>query len=84
VTEFMYLGIIPMNACFYGVHPDVWNVKDKLGCSWTTPVWLSSELCIFTELSGWHVFACSLQAILGAAHKLHEGSMLFYTCIGGI
>jgi len=23
VTEFMYLGIIPMNACFYGVHPDV-------------------------------------------------------------
>lgn len=23
VTEFIYLGIIPMNTCFYGVHPDV-------------------------------------------------------------
>jgi len=29
VTVFTYLGIKPMNTCFDGVHPDVWNVKDK-------------------------------------------------------
>jgi len=40
-----------MNTCFYGVHPDVRNVKeDKSGLK--AAVWLSSELCMFTELSG--------------------------------
>jgi len=48
VTEFTYMGIIPMNTCFYGVHPDVWHVKDRSG------LWFDSSclvilwtLCIY-------------------------------------
>lgn len=47
VTGFTYLGVIPVNTCFYGGHPDLWNVKDKSGLWFDTAVLLSTEISVY-------------------------------------